>query len=242
MMTLTNAPTGANTPALSITWHRLSEMWSATSAERAFVGPYELIAFDTPPSGPHPRIIAWEMYTGPKFMSGVAGGPADSFEAAKDAAEQEARRLLTVSRTMTETVRATVARTADSDNPRNDGSAPARPPFHGGTPSTIIPSLGMTFAEGAVKYHALNADFLRLAHADPTGGDNWPDWMIGQAVKIREAMYETLPQTAADAWAVMSVMACRECPSTIKAQRRSTWRRWPMRRAGWAWTCRATAT
>lgn len=95
MTTAINAPEGANAPALPIAWHKLSEMWSATRAERAIVGSYELIAFDIPPTGSHPRIIAWEMHTGPKFTTGVAGAPADNFDAAKVAAEQEARRLLT---------------------------------------------------------------------------------------------------------------------------------------------------
>ncbi len=99
---------------------------------------------------------------------------------------------------------------ATSTNAPTGANAPALSAAQVRAGSTIIPSLGMTFAEGAVKYHALNDDFLRLAHADPTGGDNWPDWMIAQAVKIREAMYEARPQTAADAWAVMNVMACRE--------------------------------
>ncbi len=75
MTTITNALEDANATALPIAWHKLSEMWSATRAERAIVGPYELIAFDIPPTGSHPRIIAWEIHTGPKFMTGVAGAP-----------------------------------------------------------------------------------------------------------------------------------------------------------------------
>lgn len=94
MTTITNAPKGANAQATPIVWRKLSEMWSATSAQRAIVDAYELIAFDIPPAGPHPRIIAWELHTGPQFMTGVAGGPADSFEAAKAAAEAEVCRLL----------------------------------------------------------------------------------------------------------------------------------------------------
>ena len=51
-----NAPAGANAPTLPIVWRKLSEMWSATSAQRAIVDACELIAFDIPPAGPHPRI------------------------------------------------------------------------------------------------------------------------------------------------------------------------------------------
>lgn len=90
----TNAPDGANTPALPIVWHKLAYMWSTTTAERAIVGSYELMAFDAPPDGAHPRTIGWGLNTGPQFMTHVAGGPAASFEAAKDAAEAEVRKLL----------------------------------------------------------------------------------------------------------------------------------------------------
>lgn len=105
MSVLSNAPAGANASASPIVWRKLSEMWSATTAERAFIGPYELIAFDIPPAGQYPRIIAWEMHTGPNFTTGIAGAPAGSFETAKGAAEQEARRLLSATEVSTGSTR-----------------------------------------------------------------------------------------------------------------------------------------
>jgi hypothetical protein len=40
--------------AVKIEWSRDPEFWSATAAEHAFVGPYELVAFDIPPSDQFP--------------------------------------------------------------------------------------------------------------------------------------------------------------------------------------------
>ncbi|CBS89000.1 hypothetical protein [Azospirillum lipoferum] len=138
-----NAPAGANAPALPIVWRKLSEMWSATSAQRAIVDAYELIAFDIPPAGPHPRLIAWELHTGPQFMTGVAGGPADSFEAAKAAAEAEVRRRLNV----------------PTDTPAS--LALAR--------STVIPALGLTFVQAEDRITAgllTSTDHLTVKESD----------------------------------------------------------------------------
>lgn len=90
----TNAPDGANTLALPIVWHKLAFPWSTTTAERAIFNSYELMAFDAPPDGPHPRNIGWALNTGPGFKTHVAGGPAANFEAAKAAAQDALRRKL----------------------------------------------------------------------------------------------------------------------------------------------------
>lgn len=69
-------------------------MWGASLAERAFAvhgrRAFELLAFDLPPTEHHPRIIGWEVWTGPKFETAVGGGRADSFDAAKAAAASAA--------------------------------------------------------------------------------------------------------------------------------------------------------
>ena len=69
-------------------WNPDPEFWSATRAEHAIIGGYELVAFDilgTPTGGP--RIIGWELFTGLDRFHLVAKGDAGSFEAAKSAAE-----------------------------------------------------------------------------------------------------------------------------------------------------------
>lgn len=69
-------------------------MWGASLAERAVAirgrRAFELLAFDLPPTEHHPRIIGWEVWTGPRFETSVGGGRADSFDAAKAAAEAAA--------------------------------------------------------------------------------------------------------------------------------------------------------
>jgi hypothetical protein len=65
----------------TIEWSHDPEFWSATAAEHAFVGPYELVAFDIPPSDQFPaRDIGWELFGGEKFMSQLAKGKAASFD------------------------------------------------------------------------------------------------------------------------------------------------------------------
>lgn len=166
-----NAPAGANAPSLPIVWRKLSEMWSATSAERAIVDAHELIAFDIPPAGLHPRIIAWELHTGPQFMTGVAGGPADSFEAAKAAAEAEVRRRLSVTT-----------------------ATPALPAL---APSTVIPTLGLTFAEAEARITAgMEPNTL-------TGGD--ADALAEEVADLAQAVHEAAPSTLSDAIAKLRV-------------------------------------
>jgi hypothetical protein len=70
-----------------IHWKPEPEFWSATRAEHARVGAYELVAFDLPPHRGEPRIIGWELFTGPDLNDLVAKGDAATFEAAKVAAE-----------------------------------------------------------------------------------------------------------------------------------------------------------
>lgn len=60
---------------------------SADRAERAVVGSYELVAFDVPADGDKPRMIGWEISTGPELQTQVATGRSDSFDEAKLAAE-----------------------------------------------------------------------------------------------------------------------------------------------------------
>ncbi|MGF7173364.1 hypothetical protein [Azospirillum doebereinerae] len=202
MLAMIDAPMGANASALpivpSITWRRLSEMWSATSAERAFIGPYELIAFDIPPAGPHPRIIAWELHIGPQFTTGIAGAPANSFEAAKAAAEQEARRLLTdmgVSATVKETTLPTVGRVDRFGDHRNGDGTPVRAMPHVGAPSTLLPRFGFTFAEAEVEIAAAEA---ARAAAEASDGKDHEDLVL-DALDMVLLIHTTPPGSIADA-------------------------------------------
>lgn len=74
------------------------------------------------------------------------------------------------------------------------------------TGSTIIPALGMTFAEGAAKFHALLDEAAPL-HAT---NEDLAEWMVFEACDIRKTMWITPPQTLADAWAVVSVLCDRD--------------------------------
>lgn len=103
------SPESPNTLALPIVWHKLAFPWSTTTAERAIVGSYELMAFDAPPDGPHPRNIGWALHTGPGFKTHVAGGPAANFEAAKAAAEAEVRRIEAAKAAVQDTLRRKLA-------------------------------------------------------------------------------------------------------------------------------------
>jgi hypothetical protein len=73
--------------AKKIEWKPDLEFWSASQAEHAFVGPYELVAFDLPEDKSGPREIGWELYIGTDFDVLVATGRAATFEDAKLAAE-----------------------------------------------------------------------------------------------------------------------------------------------------------
>jgi hypothetical protein len=75
-------------------WEPEPEFFSATTAAHAFVGAYELVAFDLPPNGSYGREIDWEIYSGPKLLDLVETGKAPSFEDAKKAAEEAWRKLI----------------------------------------------------------------------------------------------------------------------------------------------------
>ena len=70
-----------------IPWQPDPEFSGADQAERAVVGSFELIAYDLPETRQSPRIIGWEMFTGPDLHDLVDQGNAETFEAAKAAAE-----------------------------------------------------------------------------------------------------------------------------------------------------------
>lgn len=70
--------------------------------------------------------------------------------------------------------------------------------------STLIPALGMTFADASAKVLALLGDYQAAAKADP---GNPPDHLVVEACEIRRAVFTTLPQTPADALAVLNLLA-----------------------------------
>jgi hypothetical protein len=79
-----------NAGKLAVEWLRDPEFLSASQAEHAFVGAYELVAFDIPPTDQFPtRDIGWELFGEEQFMIQLATGKASSFAEAKAAAEAE---------------------------------------------------------------------------------------------------------------------------------------------------------
>ncbi len=72
----------------NLKWAADPEWWGLARSEHVIVDRYELIAFDLPADGTRPREIGWELMTGRTFEEPVAAGGADSFDEAKDAAEQ----------------------------------------------------------------------------------------------------------------------------------------------------------
>jgi hypothetical protein len=66
---------------------------SANRAEHAVVGAYELMAYDLPADSMGPRLIGWEIFTGPKYDKQVAIGETATFNEAKEAAEAAWRKL-----------------------------------------------------------------------------------------------------------------------------------------------------
>lgn len=67
-------------------WHR-DNSWHDAHAEHAFVGAYELVAFDVPQDSMGDRMIGWELFTGRKFLDQIARGDAAPLAEAKAAAE-----------------------------------------------------------------------------------------------------------------------------------------------------------
>ena len=71
-----------------VTWQRDPEFSRANRAEHALVGDYELIAFDLPATLAGPAVIGWELFGPPRHQELIAHGEAQTFDAAKAAAER----------------------------------------------------------------------------------------------------------------------------------------------------------
>jgi hypothetical protein len=76
-------------------WQKLAGKWAGARAEHAFVGRLELIVRDAgdAPAAPGIPTYGWEVYGGAKYRDLLATGGADSFEAAKAAAEEAAAKV-----------------------------------------------------------------------------------------------------------------------------------------------------
>ncbi len=76
-----------------IPWRPDPEFWHANRAEHAIIGGFELIAYDLPGSRQgEPRVVGWELFTGPDLHTLVDQGDTETFEEAKAAAEAAYRR------------------------------------------------------------------------------------------------------------------------------------------------------
>jgi len=71
-----------------VTWQTDSEFIGANHAERAMVGDYELLVFDLPADCAGPAVIGWELFGPPRHQELIAQGEAQTFDAAKAAAER----------------------------------------------------------------------------------------------------------------------------------------------------------
>lgn len=91
MGSLADNPIGARVAGAEapVPWRRLVEMWGPKQAVHARVGRHELIAWDASNLTDRGMMaeFGWELYTGPRLFDLVAKGAADSFAAAKQAAE-----------------------------------------------------------------------------------------------------------------------------------------------------------
>jgi hypothetical protein len=72
---------------ITICWIPDTEFWSARRAEHAFVGGYELIAFDLPATAHDPAEIGFELFGPPDYGTLIATGRAETFDLARAAAE-----------------------------------------------------------------------------------------------------------------------------------------------------------
>ncbi|MGF7177009.1 hypothetical protein [Azospirillum doebereinerae] len=70
--------------------------------------------------------------------------------------------------------------------------------------STLIPALGMTFADASAKVLALLGDHQAAAEART---DDPPDHLVVEACEIRRAVFTAPPRTPADALAVLNLLA-----------------------------------
>ncbi len=65
---------------------------NANRAEHAIIEGFELIAYELPAApSVSPRVIGWELFTGPDLHTLVDQGGAETFDAAKAAAEEALR-------------------------------------------------------------------------------------------------------------------------------------------------------
>jgi hypothetical protein len=71
-----------------ITWQDEPEFIGANRAERARIGDYELVVFDLPSDRAGPAVIGWELFGPPRHQELIAHGEAQTFDAAKVAAER----------------------------------------------------------------------------------------------------------------------------------------------------------
>ena len=71
-----------------VTWQREPEFIGADHAERARIGDYELVVFDLPADRAGPAVIGWELFGPPRHQELIAHGEAQTFDAAKAAAER----------------------------------------------------------------------------------------------------------------------------------------------------------
>jgi hypothetical protein len=76
-----------------VTWQTDSEFMGANHAEHAIVGDYELLVFDLPADCSGAAVIGWELFGPPRHQELIAQGEAQTFEAAKAAAERAFDRL-----------------------------------------------------------------------------------------------------------------------------------------------------
>jgi hypothetical protein len=71
-----------------VDWQRDPEFIGANRAERALIGDYELVVFDLPADRAGPAVIGWELFGPPRHQELIAHGEAQTFDAAKVAAER----------------------------------------------------------------------------------------------------------------------------------------------------------
>jgi hypothetical protein len=71
-----------------VTWQDEPEFIGANRAERARIGDYELVVFDLPSDRAGPAVIGWELFGPPRHQELIAHGEAQTFDAAKVAAER----------------------------------------------------------------------------------------------------------------------------------------------------------
>jgi hypothetical protein len=87
-------PQAGRSEATAIVWSRDPEFSSASHAEHARVGPYELVAFDLPATDREPWIIGWELFGGRDLQTLLNKGCAATFEDAKTKAEAALKKQL----------------------------------------------------------------------------------------------------------------------------------------------------